>query len=225
MTATVPDLPAFSRRPSLREIVTKELRAALVTGKLTPGAVYSAPALAVQFGVSATPVREAMLDLAKEKLVEPVRNKGFRVVRLDEKALDDCVNLRLLIEPVTMAQVAATAPIEEMEAWRSVAVEIVDAARAGDVTAYIDADLRFHLGLLALAGNSLLVDTVRDLRHRSRLLGVPRLARARALEPSALEHLELLDVMVARDADATRALTERHLGHVRGIWAEHGEHD
>lgn len=219
MRAQLPELPVFQPRQSLREIVTKELRAALVTGKLSPGKVYSAPALAVRFGVSATPVREAMLDLAKEGLVEPVRNKGFRVVELDEKDLDDCTSLRQLIEPATMARVAETADIADMEAWRDVAREIVDAARMGDVTAYIDADMRFHLGLLGLSGNTLLVETVRDLRHRSRLMGVPTLARAGELVPSATEHIDLLDRMVARDADGARELMTRHLDHVRGIWA------
>ena len=50
---------------------------------MRPGVVYSAPALAARFGVSATPVREAMLDLAKEGLVSAVRNKGFRVTEVE----------------------------------------------------------------------------------------------------------------------------------------------
>lgn len=217
--AELPDLPVFEPRESLREKVTRELRAALVTGRLQPGKVYSAPALAEQFGVSATPVREAMLDLVKEGLVEPVRNKGFRVTQLDEKALDDCTQLRQLIEPATVALIAQTAQVEAMERWRPVAQEIVEAARAGDITGYIDADMRFHLGLLGESGNKLLVDTVRDLRYRSRLLGIPRLAEAGMLVPSAEEHLRLLDLMVARDVEGTRRLMTHHLNHVRGLWA------
>ena len=75
-----PSLPALGGpRISYRERVVDALRAALIAGELRPGEVYSAPALAGRFGVSATPVREAMLDLVREGLVDTVPNKGFRV--------------------------------------------------------------------------------------------------------------------------------------------------
>ena len=216
----LPDLPVFAPRESLREKVTRELRMALVTGRLVPGQVYSAPALAEQFGVSATPVREAMLDLVREGLVTAVRNKGFRVTRLDETALTECTRLRRLIEPPTLGEVAATADLDDIAAWRSTADEIMATAAAGDVTGYIDADMRFHLGLLGLAGNRLLVDTVRDLRYRTRLFGIPRLARAGQLAPSAAEHPRLLDLMLARDVTGTTTLMNQHLDHIHHDWAD-----
>jgi DNA-binding transcriptional regulator YhcF (GntR family) len=80
-----PTLPVFATRQSLREQIADALRAALVSGQMRPGLVYSVPVLAERFGISPTPVREAMLDLAKESLVEPVRNKGFRVTELTDK--------------------------------------------------------------------------------------------------------------------------------------------
>ncbi|MFE1904847.1 GntR family transcriptional regulator, partial [Streptomyces gardneri] len=75
-------------RERLRDQVAHALRAALISGELRPGVVYSAPTLAEDFGISATPVREAMLDLAREGLVEPVRNKGFRVTEVDQRHHD-----------------------------------------------------------------------------------------------------------------------------------------
>ena len=85
-------------RLSLRDEAIQTLHAAIVAGILRPGVVYSAPAMAAQLGMSATPVREAMLDLVKEGLVETVRNKGFRVVELADDELDELTELRLLIE-------------------------------------------------------------------------------------------------------------------------------
>ena len=84
---------------SFRGKVTNELRAAVIAGRMIPGVVYSAPALAQEFGVSATPVREAMVDLCSEGLVETVRNKGYRVTEVSDKDLDDITDLRLMIEP------------------------------------------------------------------------------------------------------------------------------
>src|ERR1700754_2820324 len=98
----------ITHRTSLREQVSEALRAALVSGELRAGGVYSAPGLAERFGVSATPVREAMLDLAKAGLVEAVPNKGFRVTELTERGLDEDTAIRALLEPPTVAEGAAT---------------------------------------------------------------------------------------------------------------------
>ncbi|MCI0387057.1 GntR family transcriptional regulator [Streptomyces sp. CNQ085] len=198
----------------LRDQVANALRAALIAGELQPGAIYSAPALATEYGVSATPVREAMLDLAREGLVEAVRNKGFRVTELSEQDLDEFTEIRSLIEIPTVGKVARSAGREQLEALRPLAEEIVAAARAGDLIGYLEADRRFHLDLLALAGNSRLVETVSDLRKRSRLYGLTELAEAGALVASAREHAELLDLMLAGDAAAAEEHMRHHLAHV-----------
>lgn len=207
---------------SLRAQVVDVLRGALITGEMRPGVVYSAPALAARFGVSATPVREAMLDLAKEGLVEPVRNKGFRVTALTDTDLDEITELRMLIEVPTVAALAARrGPDREatIRRLRVVAREIIDHAERGDLIAYVDADRRFHLELLGLSGNRRLVATVGELRSRSRLFGLEQLARRGLLATSAAEHEELLDLLEAGDARGARALMRRHIGHVRGSWA------
>ena len=213
------DLPSVPRRQNLREQVAYALRAALIAGEMRPGVVYSAPTLATQFGVSPTPVREAMLDLAKEGLVEAVRNKGFRVVELSDRDLDEINQIRELIEIPTIAGLAGAISAEAAERLREIAQGIVDAAERGEILDYIDADRRFHLELLGLAGNTHLVEVVRELRDRARLYGVAELAERGELTPSAREHVELLDLIVAgRAADATD-LMRRHLGHVRADWA------
>lgn len=207
-------------RERLRDQVAHALRAALISGELRPGGVYSAPTLAEDFGISATPVREAMLDLAREGLVEPVRNKGFRVTEVDERDLDQYTEIRALIEIPMVGRVTRTAFREELEALRPLAEEIVRAARAHDLIGYLEADRRFHLALLGLAGNERLVETVSDLRKRTRLYGLTALDERGELIPSAEEHLELLDVMLAGDAVGAEACMTRHLGHVRSLWAK-----
>ncbi|MEY9963922.1 DNA-binding GntR family transcriptional regulator [Streptacidiphilus sp. MAP12-16] len=213
------NLPSVQERRSLREQVTHALRAALVAGELRPGIVYSAPVLAAEFGVSATPVREAMLDLAKEGLVEVVRNKGFRIVGLTEQDLDDFTEIREMIEVPATVRVAEIATPEQLEPLRRYAREIVTAALAGDLIGYVEADRRFHLGLLALHGNRHLVETVRDLRSRSRLYGLTALVQADRLFDSAAEHEQLLNAMIAKDLPLVAELISAHLGHVRRLWA------
>lgn len=212
----------ITTRERLRDQVAHALRAALISGELEPGEVYSAPGLAEDFGISATPVREAMLDLAREGLVEPVRNKGFRVTEVNERDLDQYTDIRLLIEVPTVGRVTLTADREELRALRPIAEEIVAAARAHDLIGYLESDRRFHLTLLGLSGNERLVETVGDLRKRSRLYGLNALDERGELLPSAEEHLELLDFMVSGDAMGAEACMVRHLSHVRSLWARDG---
>ncbi|MFJ5774226.1 GntR family transcriptional regulator [Streptomyces sp. NPDC093094] len=207
-------------RERLRDQVAHALRAALISGELQPGEVYSAPGLAEDFGISATPVREAMLDLAREGLVEPVRNKGFRVTEVDERDLDQYSEIRMLIEVPMIGRITRSASREQLEALRPVAGMIVAAAREHDLIGYLEADRQFHLSLLALGGNDRLVETVGDLRKRSRLYGLTTLDESDRLIPSAEEHIELLDLMVAGDAEGAERCMSRHLGHVRSLWAE-----
>jgi DNA-binding GntR family transcriptional regulator len=216
-----PALRALSARRNLREEIAETLRAAVISGELRPGVVHSAPQLAAEFGVSATPVREAMLDLAKEGLIETVRNKGFRVTELLAKDLDDLSELRAMIEVPTVRRIAAAGVDPTvLEELRPLAAEIEDAAARQDLIAHVAADMKFHLRLLALAGNTHLVETVRSLRAQSRIYGLRGLAERGELVASAHEHTELLERVAAGDAAGAERLMRRHLGHVRGIWAE-----
>ncbi|MCZ2524190.1 GntR family transcriptional regulator [Streptomyces sp. HB2AG] len=211
---------AISVQANLRDQVANALRAALIAGELRPGVIYSAPTLAAELGVSATPVREAMLDLAREGLVEAVRNKGFRVTEMTDQDLDEFTGIRTLIEVPTVGRVAASAGVEQLERLRPLAQRIVTAARGHDVLEYLEADHRFHLELLALAGNHHLVEVVADLRKRSRLFGLGSLNETGRLVTSAQEHVELLDLMVAGRVQEAEDCMRRHLTHVRTLWAD-----
>jgi len=226
---SVAGLPSFEGRRSMRDEIIQTLRGAVISGELRPGIVYSAPTLAEQFGVSATPVREAMIDMVKEGLVETVRNKGFRVTEPSERELDNFTEIRSLIEVPTVRRIAeqGAAPAA-LARLRELAAGIERAAIDRDFIAHVTVDLEFHTVLLGLAGNEHLVEIVRSLRARSRIYGLKVLAEHGQLIPSSHEHAEIIDLIEARDADAAEDLMRRHIGHVRGIWAttksdhEHG---
>jgi DNA-binding GntR family transcriptional regulator len=206
-------------KANLRERVLRALRAAIISGELVPGEVYSAPSLAATFGVSATPVREAMLDLARENLVAVVPNKGFRVTVVDERQLDQITAIRRLLEPPVVAEVTALVPAEDFAGLRRMAEEIVAGARAGDLARYTEADNEFHLRLLAYGDNQRLVDLVAELRGQTRLVGLASLLNRGQLMASAQEHLELVDLMQQRDAAAVQTFMVRHINHVQDLWS------
>jgi DNA-binding GntR family transcriptional regulator len=192
---------------------------------MEPGAVYSAPSLGARFGVSATPVREAMLDLVKEGLVTSLPNKGFRVTEVSDADLDDITQLRLLIEPPTVRAVVSLVPAEDLTELRRMAQDIVDGADSGDLISYTEADRLFHIRILEYSGNRRLVDMISELRSHTRLLGLAPLVERGALRDSALEHVTLVDLIEARDGAGAEALMRQHIEHVRGEWALHPNPD
>ncbi|MBU6529727.1 GntR family transcriptional regulator [Streptomyces sp. NPDC057245] len=208
------------KRTSLRDQVLDLVRQSLVSGEIRPGDIYSASALAARLGVSSSPVREAMLTLVNEGLMEPVRNRGYRAVPMSEHDLDEVFSMRLLLEVPGTLWAAERATPEDLAALRAVADEIEAAAGAGDVVAFLDADRRFHAGLLRLCGNRRLVDTVLSLRDQTRLYGLDALARHGTLDASAREHHAMLDAVAAGDTGRLEEAVRHHLRHTRSDWAQ-----
>ncbi|MEV3869976.1 GntR family transcriptional regulator [Streptomyces sp. NPDC049906] len=199
-------------RASVRGQVLAALRVALVEGELAPGEVYSAPLLGERLGVSATPVREAMQQLAVEGAVEVVPNRGFRVVERSARQLAELAEVRALIEVPVLLRLATTVPTACWAELRPLAEAAAAAAACGDRAAYAESDRAFHRALLALSGNQQLVQVADDLHRRAQwpLLSGP-LPRQRAdLMADAAEHTALLDALAARDADAVQRLARAH---------------
>lgn len=199
------------------------LRASIVGGELEPGELYSATTLAERLGVSATPIREAMLDLAHAGLVEPVRNRGYRVLTPDEQDLDEISELRLMLEVPAMGMVVERASERDLAALDGVVDAIEARAAEGDLAGFLTVDRRFHLTLLELTGNHRLVRLVGQLRDQTRLQGLKRLAEAGRLTATANEHRAILEALQARDAGAAEGLMRVHLEHTRGLWAGRAE--
>ena len=216
-------LPELSGRVSLREQVAAALRTALISGQLQPGVTYSIPTLAEQLGVSATPVREAMLDLVQQGILAAVPNKGFRVVELTDADLDALTEVRRMLEVPAVERASGALRDESIAHLRAVAEQVREAAAQGDLVGYLEGDREFHLALLAGAGNPRLVDIVDSLRTQSRLYALRDLAADGTLVTSAEEHLALLDAVARGDAGSAADLMGHHLDHVRGSWAKRDE--
>lgn len=209
---------------SLSFEIARSLEGAVISGELGPGEVYSARHLAEKFGVSATPVREALLALTNEGLLEPVRNRGFRVVRPTGEELDDLVELRRLIEIPTARKAAQTGTDEQtLSQLRVLARAIEIAAHERDIVTLCRVDIEFHCLQMSIAGNPQLVTAVRSLRVRSRLYGIAELVgddpTEEVDEALTRDHLRMVDQIEARDADAAELLMAEHLTHVRKSWA------
>jgi len=199
------------------------IRTRIITGVIPAGELNTVGELARELGVSATPIREALMDLANEGIVEVMRNRGFRVPVLSEHDLDELFELRLLLEVPALSRLAGGLDDAALERYRQVAERIAAHARAGDLISFLDEDRDFHLRLIGELGNRRLVETVRRLREQTRMVGLPDLAEQRSLRSSADEHVEIVRALAAGDGERAATIMHRHLEHTRGIWAGHDE--
>ncbi|MGW1075173.1 GntR family transcriptional regulator [Streptomyces sp. NPDC002537] len=212
-TPAAPSAPVrrVPQRYSVRGQILDALRTALLSGELIPGEVYSGPALGERFGVSATPVREAMQQLALEGAVEVVPNRGFRVTSRTPRDLAELAEVRALLEVPAVLRLARTAPAARWSELRPLAEAATAVAATGDRARYAEADRAFHRALLGLAGNRQLVTVADELHRRAQWPAVQgAAARAAGLMADAAEHLTLLDALAAGDLERVESLIAGH---------------
>jgi DNA-binding GntR family transcriptional regulator len=208
---------------TLREQARAALRASIITGEIAAGEMYSVGSVAERLGVSATPIREALSDLAHHGLVVVVRNRGFIVPELEQHDLDEIFELRLLLEVPAVERLAGRVSEEDIAACRYDVERGKQAAAAGDLAGYLEADREFHLRLLGTLGNGRLVEMVDTLRDQVRLYGAADVAAGGGLVASAEEHGQLLAAIEANDSGAARDVMRRHLEHTRDDWVGRGK--
>jgi DNA-binding GntR family transcriptional regulator len=217
-------MPILSQTPlqrtSLREQALALLREALITGRITDGMVYSSKALAAELGVSNGPIREAMLALVDDGLMEAVPNKGFRTVPLTPADLAEIYEMRLLLEVPAVARLAeGDLPGDRVARLTDLVNTIERTARSGDLTGNLAADRDFHLFLLAAGGNSRLVGSVARLRDQTRLHNLRAINADGHLVASADEHRPLLTAIMRHDERTAERLMRQHLEHIRQDWS------
>lgn len=203
---TAPPVP----EANLRERVHETLRVDIVSGAIEPGSVFSVPALARTLGVSTTPVREALLQLTADGLLQPLRNRGFQVLDPSLDALRDLFEIRVQLESSAFVKLVRAGPGEAGDLTAR-ADEIARAVETGDVGRYLCADRSFHHELLSRAGNPILTDIVMKLRDKMRLYGIQSAAGRARQDASIDEHYRIVDLVCGRTETDPAALMTGHI--------------
>ncbi|GJD66082.1 GntR family transcriptional regulator [Methylobacterium frigidaeris] len=195
---------------NLREQVQQRLRLDIVSGEVGPGTILSVPGLARTLGISTTPVREALLQLSDDGLLQPLRNRGFCVV---EPTLEDLRNLfevRLQLETSAFVKLVRSGLADVAELTRQ-ADAIARAVRTRDVPLYLAADRAFHRELLSRAGNAVLTGIVMRLRDTMRLYGIGSPAGLARQEESVPEHYRIIALLQQGSETDAAALMHKHI--------------
>ncbi|GHH83651.1 GntR family transcriptional regulator [Streptomyces sulfonofaciens] len=194
-----------------REKAYGYLKDTVLTDPGMQGAFLSEQEIADRMGVSRTPVREALLLLAAEGLVELVPKRGARVSPLTGREIAELMELRGIVERYAARQLVATgrAPVDHMAELlaRQRGLTGPDQARE-----FIAVDHQFHSTLVSTVGNTLLDRHYEGLRSRQVRAGVVALYNRRGRQESVLEeHEAILDALAAGDAGAACAAIDEHL--------------
>ena len=196
---------------SLSRVAYKAILKLIVDGALKPNQVIQEAKLAVDLGLSRTPVREAIGKLEGEGFVV----RSGRTVMVQELTLTDyfeILHMRRLTEceAAGLAAAAGEAHKAELLALRE-EVELLDAASS--VQDHWTVDAKIHHWIGQASGSRLLAQTISELRRRTLLFGLGRLPSR--LMNGRTEHLALLDALIAGDAGEARAAMLRHLENMR----------
>jgi DNA-binding GntR family transcriptional regulator len=202
--------PSRESPANLRDMVLRRVRADIVSGHAGPGTMYSVPTLAEEIGVSTTPVREALLELSRDGLITPVRNRGFRVEATTLEDLKSGFALRELLERFAMVSLAEKR-LTNTEPLRKLADEIAAAVKRKDSSGYIEGDRAFHLELVSRANNPMLTKFIMELRDGMRLYGMDSPAGRQRQIVSVKEHYQLIDMASAGEIDPIARLITQHI--------------
>ncbi|GKQ35853.1 GntR family transcriptional regulator [Streptomyces sp. A012304] len=211
-------------RSTLRQQIADALRDEVLAGRLQPGQEFTVKEIAEQYGVSATPVREALVDLSAQGLLEADQHRGFRVHEYSVEDFRGMIEARnLIIEGMFLALDQDRQRFQNLEDPRIVAAvagvrrrgeEAQRAATAGDLTVLIGYDLRFWRELSALFGNPYLADFLHRLRVQTWVCLVQHLRRLGELRGRLWSgHTELVDALYRRDTAAARAILSAYNDH------------
>ncbi|MFB6814789.1 GntR family transcriptional regulator [Streptomyces sp. NPDC056347] len=217
-------------RSTLRQQIADALRDEVLAGRLQPGREFTVKQIAEQYGVSATPVREALFDLSAQGLLETDQHRGFRVREFTVADYRSLVEARSLVIDGVVRSVyfggglpAAPPPVEYPDCLVSVrrrAQEAARAARGGDLDILIGYDLRFWRELGSLVGNAYINEFLHRLRVQTWVFAVPYL-RHDTRDRDALwhGHEDLVAAIVLGDPGAVRTVLDDYQNHALG-WAD-----
>ncbi|WP_328998591.1 GntR family transcriptional regulator [Kribbella sp. NBC_00709] len=195
-----------------RDRAYQYLRGTVLSDPAVSGTFINEQVVATEVGISRTPVREALLMLAAEDLVQLVPHRGAFVAPLPGREIAELMQARGVIEcwAATTSLAAGEAPVEAMAGILTQQRAIVE---QGDAKAFIELDSQFHALLVAAGGNSVLGRLYENLRAKHVLLGVVALQRSATRRQDVLaEHQAIVDGLAAGDPGAAERAILSHLG-------------
>jgi len=196
---------------ALYQEVAERLRQRIFAHELTPGDWIDEQMLAEQYGISRTPLREALKVLASEGLVVLKPRRGCYVTEISRQDLDDIFPLMALLEGRCAIDAVRRAKPGDIRALQAIHEKLEAAAREGRIDAFFEANQEFHRRIQELANNRWLLSVIQDLRKVLKLSRLHSLSLEGRLQQSLDEHRSIMAAFEANDPAKAEATMYDHL--------------
>lgn len=197
------------------ERVYRELRRRIISGALRPATRLVELNFASEFGVSRTPVREALKRLEAENLALVDPSRGLIVLDPNPAEIEDVYLVREALDGLAARLAANRISLEELGRLRMIVEQMREAMVEGRKQTIVNANMAFHDVIYRSAGNQMLSRVARDLRDFVRRFSTEAFASPERADHVLAEHLALLDALDRRDSDAAELASNQHLRQAR----------
>lgn len=192
------------------EALVESLRHDLASGAYHPRERLVEADLVERYGTTRATVREALLVIAAEGLVERLPNRGARVLSMTPAEAIEIAEIRRLLETLCAGRAAAASPAERAE-FALIAAGVQAAAQTGEVNAYLVANAAFHAKISAMARHAAAERILSQIRNRAIDRQLPQAFRATPPAASVAEHARIAAAIAAGDSAAAEAAMYEHL--------------
>ena len=207
----MPKFAALKQPESLAKMAYEAIRKSILSGQWKIGELYNEKAIAADLGISRTPVREALLELASQDLIIFLPRRGLMVNRFTRHDVDEIFELRKAIELAAVEKITVADPPFDLFEIEEALLSQRKAVKQKDYFAFMEADRLFHTSFSELTSNRRLIailDNIRDMIH---VMG----AKALALEGRAVEvireHQTIFEAVKKGNIEEARRAMAYHL--------------
>ena len=189
----------------------REMRRRVLDGEMAPGTQYLEQELAAMLGMSRTPVREALIRLADERLVEVRPRHGARVMPVSIGDVSEIYELLAELEAAAARRLATHGASGDVLAVLEAAQRQMETElKAGNRIGWFEGDRRFHATIVAAGGNARLTGMVQGLIDQSHCARLQTIAQYEITDASSRDHAEIVRAIRAKDAATAHASVHRH---------------
>jgi DNA-binding GntR family transcriptional regulator len=185
------------------------VRRAIRDGALVPGEVYSEVQVAKALGISRTPIREALIELSREGIVEKLPQRGFRLRIISEQERDEVFEVRAILESHLAQRLAMKADdghLQELERLLDEQERVVN-----DPSAFVEIDEEFHLATASALGFHRTREMLLTLRGIIWVSGLAAITASDRAADVIRQHRQILERIAARDPEGAARAVDEHI--------------
>jgi DNA-binding GntR family transcriptional regulator len=166
--------------------------------------------LAQDFGISRTPVREAMAQLEREGFVRAIPRRGIYVVRKTKREVIEMITAWAALESMAARLITENASTDEIAALRRMFATFEDGKVRAHLDEYSEVNIEFHQTIIRMSGNRVLIDLAANLFTHMRMIRRKTIGEKDRVDRSIRDHMHIIEAIEARDAASAEALVRSH---------------